>query len=108
LNIANANEIIPANAIYNIRHHDANKFSPNLTTHTGPVSQFSDHFILDQLNDTKLFHSFHKAEKVKSVCAQISLSHIQAAVCIGYLISCNDKFHEVVNAIHKIQLSSGH
>jgi hypothetical protein len=45
LNIANANEIIPANAIYNTRHHDSNNFSPNLTTHTGPVSQFKDHFI---------------------------------------------------------------
>ena len=80
LNIANANDIIPANAIYNIRHHDANSFCPNLITHTGPVSQFKDHFILDQFNDTNLYHNFHKAENVNHICAQISLTHIHAAL----------------------------
>ena len=80
LNIANANDIIPMNAMYNTRHHDDNKFSPNLTTQTGPVNQFKDHFILDQSNEIKLDHSFHKAENVNFICTQISLSHIHIAV----------------------------
>ncbi len=108
LNIANANDIIPAKAIYNTRPHEANNFSQNLITHTGHVNQFKDPFISDPLNDTKLAHNFHRAENVKSICAQISLSHIQADICIGYLISWIDKLPEVMKAIHNIQLSSGH
>lgn len=108
LNIANANDIIPAKARYNTRPPDSSNFHQNLTTHTGQVSQFKDHLICDQLNETKLFHKFHSAEKVNLVCAHISLSHIQIDCGSEYFISFKINVHDVENAIPNIQLSSGH
>jgi len=66
LNIAKANEIIPANARYKTRRPLDKSISPNFTTPTGPVREPRDFFILDQLKDIKLLHNLHNAAKVKS------------------------------------------
>jgi hypothetical protein len=64
LNIANANEIIHANARYNIRAQFSINFSHTLMTQTGHESEFNESLIFDQLNEIKLFPNVHNAENV--------------------------------------------
>jgi len=66
LNIAKAKDIIPAKAIYKTRPPEFSKFSQNFITQTGHVKPLNDHFIFDLSKDTRFFHNFQSAVKVKS------------------------------------------
>lgn len=92
LKIANASDIIHANARYNV-HHQVVRISPHIfTIPTGHDSPFTDSPIFSPSNEAKLDHNFHNDENVRSTCATISLraAHIpdsQENCIVGIAIS---------------------
>jgi hypothetical protein len=107
LNIANAKDIIHANAKYRTHAQFSIKLSHTLITHTGHDNEFNESFISAQFNDPKLLHKLHSAENVSFHCAQISFNHIHIALCTGYLIGSRLKVHEDAKAIPNTHLSAG-
>jgi hypothetical protein len=105
LNIANAKDIIQANAKYKTQAQLSIKLSQTLITHTGHDNEFNESFISAQFNDQKLLHRLHKAENVSFHCAQISLNHIHIALCTGNFIGCKSNVPDVAKAIHNTHLS---
>jgi hypothetical protein len=92
LNIANASEIIPANARYSFHPPECSNASQNLITPAGPVNLLSDVFILHLSNETKSFPNVPNVEKVSAVCAWISFAAIPIDLISGNWIGLSSIF----------------
>lgn len=86
LNIANANDIMPAKARYNFRPPACSNASPNLMAPAGQVSLLREPFILSLLSESRSLPKLPKAENVSTNCAFTSLTPTRIAVKNGNLI----------------------
>lgn len=107
LKIANASDIIPANAKY-IHIPRAEKIaSPTFTIPTGPESLFTESDTFSRSNDKRSDHKLPSIENVSLVCSLISLAHMTNASIhenVAGTISCSP---HILTDTHKIHASSG-
>ena len=94
LKIANAKEIMPANAKNNLNHHSFKSVCQIFTAPTGPVSLLSTFFIFVPSKEMRFLPSVPSVTNVRSASARISLSPIHNDFHNGNLISWIAKLPE--------------